>query len=357
MKALTRSAIAAVVATVLAAPAGAEEIAGAGSTFAFPIISKWSQAYRQVQAAGEFPAFKSGLDDPRSQDTLDYEPIGSTGGMMRVKERAVDFGASDVPLQSAELEKLGLAQFPLVMGGVAAVVNIDGVASNQLKLTGPLLADIYLGKIQSWSDAAIKAVNPDLKLPDAKIAVVRRADGSGTTFNFTTYLSQVSPEWQQKVGADTSVAWPTGTGARGSEGVAQTVARTKNSIGYVEYANAAQLKLATAQVQNSAGKFVTPNGRSFQSAASSANWDKAKDFYLMLTNAPGDEAYPIVATTFALMPRQGGTPRRARATLDFFGWALEKGGKDAADLGYVPLPDPLVKQVREYWTGTFKVGM
>ena len=338
-------------------PASAqEEITGAGSTFAFPILSKWSHAYQNVRAGIEYRIGGAGLDNPPPGAALDYEPIGSLGGTMRVKDAAVDFGASDVPMQSEELQALGLGQFPIVIGGVVAVVNVDGVAPGALKVTGSLLADIYLGKIASWSDPAIAALNPDLKLPDAKIAVIHRSDGSGTTFNFAHYLSKVSAEWQEKVGADTLLSWPTGTGAKGNEGVAVAVGATENSIGYVEYTYAMQASLSYAQVQNSAGKFIEPSPQSFQSAAASADWGATKDFYLLLTDAPGDDAYPIAATVFVLMHKEPNAPQRSRAALGFFEWALESGADDAAELGYVPLPATLVKQIEDYWAANFKTG-
>jgi phosphate transport system substrate-binding protein len=335
---------------------GISAITGAGSTFAYPVIAKWSAAYGRWQGgAGGFATSGGGLDDPPTKPALDYEPTGSLAGMLRVKDGAVDFGASDAPLPSEELRKLGLVQFPIVIGGVVAAFNIEGVGAGAIKLSGPLLADIYLGKIETWSDPAIKALNPSLKLPDARIVVVRRADGSGTTFNFTDYLSKVSPQWREKVGSDTVVKWPTGTAAKGSEGVAQAVRQTRNAIGYVEYANAARLKLGYALIQNRAGKFVLPDIRSFQAAASGAAWDPAKDFNQLLTDAPGDEAYPVTATTFILMRKQMSAARQ-RAALGFFQWTLDMGANDAAALGYVPLPASLVEQVKGHWSSGFKAG-
>jgi phosphate transport system substrate-binding protein len=335
---------------------GGTGIKGAGSTFAYPILSKWSREYRLALArGGDYAAANTGLEDPPASTALDYEPVGSLAGTLRAKDAAVDFGASDVPMRSAELAKLGLAQFPIVIGGVVLVVNLDGVGVGQIKFTGPLLADIFLGKINNWADPAIKALNPDLKLPEAPIIVIRRSDGSGTTFNFTDYLGKVSPQWKEKVGSDMLVSWPTGTGAKGNEGVAQTVRQTKNSIGYVEYAQAVQTKLSFALIQNQAGQFVRPDASSFQAAAASADWGKTSDFYLLLTDVPATDAYPIVATVFVLMQKTS-SPKRARAALDFFQWSLEKGAKDAAQLGYVPLPDPLVKQIKSYWAKNFKTG-
>jgi phosphate transport system substrate-binding protein len=335
---------------------GAAAVTGAGSTFAHPIVSKWWQGYRAwVAGGGDFPVPNGGLDDPPAAPQLDYEPSGSLAGMMRVRAGAVDFAAADVPLKTSELQKLGLAQFPIVIGGIVAVVNIDGIGPGEMKLTGPLLADIFLGKVQNWSDPAIKALNPDLKLPDARIALVYRSDGSGTTYNFANYLSSASPEWRERVGFDLLVAWPGGTGARGNSGVSQAVRATKNSIGYVEYAHAVQTRLSFATIQNRAGRFVRPSPQSFQAAAANTDWGKASDFDLLMIDAPGEAAYPIVATVFVMMPKAT-APRRMRAALDFFAWSLEKGTKDAADLGYVPLPPGLVTQVKNYWAKTFRPG-
>lgn len=337
---------------------GPTGIKGAGSTFAYPILSKWSREYRIALArGGDYPSANSGLEDPPASSALDYEPIGSLAGTQRVKQRAVDFGASDMPLQSAELAQLNLAQFPIVIGGIVLVVNINGVGPGEMKFTGPVLADVFLGKISRWTDPAIAALNPALKLPDAKIAVIHRSDGSGTTFNFTHYLSKVSPTWKQGVGSDLVVSWPSGSGAEGNSGVAQAINQTKNSIGYVEYAQALQAKLSFALMQNQAGRFPRPGASSFQAAAASANWGKTSDFYVLLTDVASPDAYPIVATVFVLMPktRSPRASRRARAALDFFAWSLEKGAKDATRLGYVPLPESLVRQIKGYWSKAFKV--
>ena len=304
---------------------------------------------------GEFPVANAGLEDPPASSALEYEPVGSLAGALRVKDRAVDFGASDMPLKSDELTSLGLGQFPIVIGGVVVAVNIDGVGPGGIRLTGPVLADIFLGKITRWSDSAIKALNPSVTLPDTMISVVHRVDGSGTTFNFTDYLSKVSPEWKLKVGSALLVQWPTGTDAKGNEGVAQAVQQVKGSIGYVEYAQAMQLKLGYALLQNQAGHFIKPDPASFQAAAASADWKRAGDFYLLLTESPGENAYPITATVFVLMHKTA-SQTRTRIALDFFRWSLEHGSKTAADLGYVPLPAPLVQQVLSYWAATFKTG-
>jgi phosphate transport system substrate-binding protein len=354
--------IAAALAVISTAPAhpqevmGAAQITGAGSTFAYPIISKWAGAYRRWQAGGgDYPIAGAGLDDPPTSAVLDYEPVGSLAGMMRVRNATIDFGASDMPLRPEALEVLGLTQFPIVIGGVVPVVNIDGIAPGALRFSGQVLADIYLGKIQNWSDPAIKALNPQLTLPDAKIAVLHRSDGSGTTFNWVLYLSRASTEWRRQVGADTEVSWPTGTGAPGNRGVSLAVKQTKNSIGYVEYSYMMQAGLTYAVVQNRAGKFVKPDPRSFQVAASSVDWRRAKDFYVLLTDAEADDAYPLAATTFILLRKQGWS-RRLGAALDFFQWSMDKGAKDAAELGYVPLPPDLVKQIKDHWLNSFKKG-
>jgi phosphate transport system substrate-binding protein len=354
--ALTASAAAAAIPAKAQEVAGAAAVTGAGSTFAYPIVSRWAKAYeRWVSGVGGMVMAGTGLDDPPTRQALDYEPIGSLAGTMRVRTAAVDFGASDVPLKSDELRKLGLVQFPIVIGGVVTVVNINGVGPEQIKLTAPLLADIFLGKVQNWSDPAIKAVNPDLKLPDAKIAVVHRSDGSGTTYNFANYLSKVSPQWRDKVGFDLLVKWPVGTGAKGNDGVAKTVRQTANSIGYVELAQALQAKLSYAALQNRNGQFVVPAPQSFQVAAQSADWGSASDFDLMMTDVPREGAYPIVATVFVLMHKDA-SPRRTRAALNFFEWSLDKGAQDASALGYVPLPETLVTQIKRYWASNLKTG-
>ena len=328
---------------------GRTGVTGAGSTFVYPVLSRWSREYRQQRArGGTFPTPDSGLDDPPADTALSYEPIGSLGGLLRVKDRAVDFAACDMPLESRELSTQGLAQFPIVLGGVVVAVNIDGVGPGEIRFTGPLLADVFLGKIHRWSDPAIRALNPSLKLPEAGIVVVHRAEGSGTTFNFADYLSKVSPVWKAQVGAALIVRWPTGTAAKGNEGVAQTVSHVKNSIGYVEFAQAMQAKLAYAVIQNHAGRFVRPEAATFQAAAAGADWKSASEFSLVLTDARGEQAYPITVTVFALMPKSA---RRAstHATLAFFHWSLDNGSRAANQLGYVPLPASLIRQVKEYW--------
>jgi phosphate transport system substrate-binding protein len=356
MKSLVLGLVAAALAAFSAVSANGQEITGAGSTFAYPVISEWSRAYERAKVESDYRAGNAGLDSPPPGAALDYEPVGSLAGLMRVQNGDVDFAASDMPLKSEELAKLGLGQFPIVIGGVVAAVNLDGIGPGEIKFTGQLLADIFLGTVQNWSDPAIQALNPDIKLPDAKIAVVHRSDGSGTTFNFADYLSKVSPAWKEKMGADTLLRWPTGIGAKGNSGVALAIKQTKNSIGYVEFAQAMQAQLSYGLVQNRAGKFVKPEPASFQSAAATADWTSASDFHLLLTDAPGDDAYPIAATVFVLMRKQSAWLQQPEAVLNFFKWSLERGAKDAAGLGYVPLPDVLVKQVEDYWAKTFKTG-
>ncbi|MDN7941565.1 phosphate ABC transporter substrate-binding protein PstS [Burkholderia multivorans] len=326
-----------VVTATFAVAAQAAEITGAGSTFVYPILSKWSSDYNQA-----------------SGTKVNYQSIGSGGGIAQIKAATVDFGATDMPMSVEDLKAKSMGQFPSVVGGVVPVVNIDGVAPGKIHFTGPVLADIYLGKIKKWSDPEITKINPGLKLPDANITVVHRSDGSGTTFNWVNYLSKVSPDWKSKVGEGTSVAWPTGVGGKGNEGVAAYVNRLKNSIGYVEYAYVLQNKMTYGSVQNKAGKFVEPNAKSFQAAAATADWTKAQDFDLVMTDAAGPDAYPVTATTFIVMYKQPKNPAQSKATLDFFRWALEKGQQQAESLDYVPLPPALVKQIETYWSTNFK---
>src|SRR5437763_4383405 len=312
-------------------------ITGAGSTFVYPILSAWSNDYSQ-----------------QTGEKVNYQSIGSGGGIAQIKAATVDFGASDKPLASDELAASGLAQFPVVIGGVVPVVNLDGVAPGQLRFSGALLADIYLGKVKTWNDPAIAKLNPGAKLPASAITVVHRSDGSGTTFNWVHYLGQVSPDWKSKVGEGTSVNWPAGVGGKGNEGVAAYVNQIKGSIGYVEYAYVLQNKMIYGQVQNSAGQFIAPSAQSFQAAAASADWGKAKDFNLVMTNAPGAQAYPVTATTFVIMYKQPKNKGRSDAAIKFFKWALEKGQPQAQKLNYVALPAPLVKQVESYISANIK---
>ena len=328
---------AAVVAASVCVAALAAEITGAGSTFVYPILSKWSAHYNAIV-----------------HDQVNYQSIGSGGGIAQIKAATVDFGASDKPLPPEELAASGLAQFPVVIGAVIPVVNIPGVVAGQMKFTGPLLADVYLGKVKTWNDPAIQRVNPGVKLPGMAITVVHRSDGSGTTFNWAHYLSQVSPEWKTKVGEGTSVQWPTGVGGKGNEGVAAYSNQISGSIGYVEYAYVMQNHMKWTSVQNAAGRFMIPNVASFQAAAATADWTHAKDFFLVITNAPGKNAYPITATTFVIMYKTPKNMPRSNAALTFFKWALEHGQGDAAALQYVSLPPALVASIEKYWTVEIK---
>ena len=318
--------------------AQAADITGAGATFVYPILSKWSDTYNK--ATGH---------------KINYQSIGSGGGIAQIKARTVDFGSSDKPLPPDELQAAGLAQFPLVIGGVVPVVNLAGITKGQLKLTGPLVADIFLGKVKKWNDPAIVALNEGTALPDTKITVVHRSDGSGTTFNWVNYLSKVSPEWKEKVGEGTSVQWPVGLGGKGNEGVAAYVKQIKNSIGYVELAYATQNDMAYTQLQNAAGKFITPSDDAFAAAAASADWKNATDFHLIITNAPGDASWPVSATNFILMYKQPKDGARSGHALEFFKWALENGQQEATDLHFVPLPKELVAQIEAYWAAQIKL--
>ncbi len=321
----------------VAGTASAVDITGAGSTFVYPILSQWSTQYSTSTGT-----------------RVNYQSIGSGGGIAQIKAGTVDFGASDKPLDPNELSQSGLAQFPIVIGGVVPVVNIEGIQAGKIKLTGAVVADIFLGKIQKWNDPAIMSLNPDLKLGDAAITVVHRSDGSGTTFNWVDYLSKVSEEWKSKVGEGTSVRWPVGVGGKGNEGVAAYVQQIKNSIGYVELAYALQNKMTYTSMKNRGGNFVEPNAETFQAAAASADWTKAKDFDLVITDAAGANSWPIAASVFVMMYRQPKDAAHTKTALDFFRWSLEKGQGQAKALDYVPLPDPLVKQIEAYWADTIK---
>jgi len=316
---------------------GASQVTGAGSTFVYPVLSAWAADFQKQGGAA-----------------INYQSIGSGGGISQVKAGTVDFGATDQPLKSDELVQSGLAQFPVVIGGIVAVVNIPGLDSGKLRLTGPLLADIYAGKVKNWDDPAIVKINPGVALPNSAIATVHRSDGSGTTFNFTHYLSQVSPAWKSGPGEGKTVSWVGGVGGKGNEGVAGYVKQLPNSIGYVEYAYVVQNKMTYAQLQNAAGNFVAPSTASFSAAADSADWKNAKDFNLVMTNAPGANAYPITASTFILMPKQPKDKAKSDAALDFFRHALEKGQDQAKKLDYVPLPASLVQQIESYISANIK---
>ena len=315
----------------------AAEITGAGATFIFPLVSKWSADYNAATG-----------------NRVNYQSIGSGGGIAQIKSGTVDFGSSDKPLDSAELQAAGLGQFPSAIGGVVPVVNIDGMQPGQLRLTGSLLADIFSGKVGTWNDPAIAALNPGVTLPSGKISVVHRSDGSGTTFNFSNYLSKVSPDWKSRIGEGTSVQWPVGVGGKGNEGVASYVQQIKGSIGYVELAYALQNNMPYASMQNAAGNWIQPSEDSFAAAAANADWASAPDFNLVITNAPGDDAWPISATNFMLMPKQPRNAARSQATLAFFKWAFESGQAQASELHYVPLPAELVQQIEAYWAAEYQ---
>jgi len=316
----------------IAAVAGAADITGAGATFPYPLYSKWAEAYKAKTGVG-----------------LNYQSIGSGGGIKQIIAKTVDFGASDAPLDTAMLEKEGLVQFPMVMGGVVPVFKLDGIKPGGLRLTGTVLADIYLGKITKWNAPAIAALNKDVKLPDMDITVVSRSDGSGTTFIFTNYLSKVSAEWKDKAGNNTSVKWPAGVAGKGNEGVAAYVQRLPGSIGYVEYAYALQNKMSYVLLQNKDGNFVGPDDTTFRAAAANAHWDKAPGFNLLLTDQAGKESWPITGATFILMHKKQDKPENALIALKFFDWAYEGGDKMAIDLDYVPMPDSVVKLVKTEW--------
>ena len=319
-------------AALLAGAANAQNVTGAGASFVYPVMSKWSADYNAA-----------------TKNKINYQSIGSGGGIAQIKAGTVDFGSSDAPLKPDDLAKSGLVQFPSVIGGVVPVVNLAGIAPGKIRFTGAVLADIFLGKITKWNDPAIVALNPDLALPATKITVAHRSDGSGTTFNFVNYLSKVSPEWKTKVGEGTAVKWPAGIGGKGNEGVAALVKQIKGSIGYVELSYALQSKMTYAAMQNRAGKFVLPSDESFAAAAKSAEWADSKDFYLVITNAPGEASWPITATNFILMHRKPKNAATAKAAKEFFGWVYANGDAAARKLDYVPLPEDLVKQVRAYW--------
>lgn len=327
------------VALALADGSGAQTLNGAGATFPYPVYSKWAYLYNQT----------TGLK-------LNYQSIGSGAGIAQIKAGTVDFGASDAPLTREELDAAGLAQFPLVMGGVVPVVNIRGVAGGSLKLTPALLADIYLGRIKNWNDPSIRKVNPGLTLPDRAITVVHRSDGSGTTWIFTNYLDKVSPEWHAKVGADKAVSWPAGVGGKGNEGVAAYVQRLNGSIGYVEFAYALQNKMNHVLLQNQAGRFVAPDTRTFQAAAANADWANAPGFAVVLTNQPGEESWPITGASFILIYRSQKDAKIARDMLSFFDWCYRSGGEIARTLDYVPMPAPVVKLVEDMWARDIKAG-
>ena len=315
----------------------AADITGAGSTFIFPVLSKWADAYKKDSGSG-----------------VNYQSIGSGAGIKQIQAKTVTFGATDAPLKADQLEKDGFAQWPMIMGAIVPVVNIDGVKPGDMVLDGDTLAKIYLGTIAKWDDPAIKKLNPKLTLPSEAISVVHRADGSGTTFNFTNYLSKVSADWKSKVGEGTAVEWPVGVGAKGNEGVSGNIGQAKNTIGYVEYAYAKQNKLTYTQLVNKAGKTVQPTTEAFQAAASNADWANAPGYYLILTDQPGDKSWPIVASTFILMHKDPADKAASAEAVKFFGWAFAKGGKMAEDLDYIPMPDSVVKLIEKTWSAEIK---
>jgi phosphate transport system substrate-binding protein len=334
---LARAALVTSVLAIGATSASAADISGAGATFPYPIYAKWADAYKKETNIG-----------------LNYQSIGSGGGIKQIQNKTVTFGASDAPLSGADLDKFGLAQFPAVMGGIVPVVNLEGVKPGELVIDGPTLAKIFLGEITKWDDAAIKKLNPSAKLPSQAIAIVHRSDGSGTTYNFVYYLSDISADWKSKVGVNTSVQWPVGIGAKGNEGVANNVANTKGSIGYVEYAYAKQNKLTHTKMVNKDGKVVEPVSDTFQAAAANANWKSQPGYGVILANQPGEKSWPMTAATWILVYKQ---PQDAAATteaLKFFAWSYKNGGKMAEELDYVPMPGNVVKDIEASWAAEIK---
>ena len=332
-----RAIVAAAAVTAAVVPAFSLDISGAGATFPYPIYAKWADAYKKETGNG-----------------MNYQSIGSGGGIKQIQSKTVTFGASDMPLKPTELAKFGLVQFPTVVGGDVPVVNLDGIKPGDLKLDGPTLGKIFLGEITKWDDPAIAKLNPSVKLPPLPIVVVHRSDGSGTTFIWTDYLSKVSPDWKSKVGASTSVEWPAGIGAKGNEGVANNVANTKGAIGYVEYAYAKQNKMTTVSMINKDGKVVAPSAAAFQAAATNADWEKSDHYYVILTDQAGAESWPIAGATFILIHTQPQDPAAAAEALKFFAWAYKSGDKMAEDLDYVPMPDKVVQSIQKMWNAEIK---
>ena len=337
MRVLSYAAAAGLAAAFTITAAQAADISGAGATFPYPIYAKWADAYKKETGVG-----------------LNYQSIGSGGGIKQIEAGTVTFGASDKPLSAEELDKFGLAQFPMVMGGIVPVVNLEGVKPGELVLDGPTLAKVFVGEITKWDDEAIKKLNPNIKLPSQAIAVVHRSDGSGTTFNFTYYLSDVSADWKSKVGSDASVEWPTGIGAKGNEGVANNVANTKGSIGYVEYAYAKQNKMIYTSMVNKAGKTVAPTSKAFQAAAAGADWSSKPGFGVILANQPGDESWPMTAGTWILMYKKPKDAAASAEALKFFAWAYKSGDKMAEELDYIPMPDKVVDDIQKMWSSDIK---
>jgi len=322
-------------ATIL--PATALDISGAGATFPYPIYAKWADAYKKETGVG-----------------LNYQSIGSGGGIKQIEARTVTFGATDAPLKGPDLDKNGLVQFPMVMGGIVPVLNVEGVKAGELVLDGPTLAGIFLGTVKNWDDPAIKKLNPGAKLPAQAIAVVHRSDGSGTTFNFTYYLALVSPDWKSQVGSNTSVEWPVGIGAKGNEGVSNNVAQTKGSIGYVEYAYALQNKLVFTKMVNKEDKTVAPTSEAFQAAAANADWNSVPGYGVILADEPGAASWPMTAATFILIPKQPPDPVAAAEALKFFAWAYANGDKMAEEIDYVPMPKKVVAEIEKMWASEIK---
>jgi phosphate transport system substrate-binding protein len=318
-------------------PANAADISGAGATFPYPIYAKWADAYKKETGNG-----------------LNYQSIGSGGGIKQIKAKTVTFGATDAPLPGKELDETGLAQFPMVMGGIVPVVNLDGVKPGDLTLDGPMLAKIFLGEIKNWNDPAIQKLNPNVKLPNQAIAIVHRSDGSGTTYNFAYYLAEVSPDWKSKVGVNTSVQWPSGIGAKGNEGVANNVANTKGSIGYVEYAYAKQNNLTVTKMLNKDGKTVAPTSEAFQAAAANADWKSQPGYGVILANQPGEKSWPMTAATWILVYKKPSDPAATGEALKFFAWAYKNGAQMAEALDYVPMPTKVVSDVEKYWKSEIK---
>jgi phosphate transport system substrate-binding protein len=334
-----RTLIATAFAVATCSLAGAADISGAGATFPYPIYAKWADAYKKETGIG-----------------LNYQSIGSGGGIKQITNKTVTFGATDAPLKGADLDKYGLAQFPMVMGGIVPVVNLDGIKPGDLVIDGPTLAKIFLGEIKSWNEPAIAKLNPDAKLPNQAIAIVHRSDGSGTTYNFAYYLAEVSADWKSKVGVNTSVQWPVGIGAKGNEGVANNVANTKGAIGYVEYAYAKQNKLTYTKMVNKAGKTVAPTSEAFQAAAANADWKSQPGYGVILANQPGDQSWPMTAATWILIYKQPQDAAATASALKFFAWSYAHGDKMAEALDYVPMPSNVVADIEKMWAAEIKDG-
>ena len=334
---ITKIALTAAATAAMSWSALAADLSGAGATFPYPVYAKWADAYKKETGVG-----------------LNYQSIGSGGGIKQIKAKTVTFGASDAPLPGKELDGSGLAQFPMVMGGIVPVINLEGVAPGDLTIDGPTLANIFLGTIKKWNDPAIAKLNPGKTLPSSAIALVHRSDGSGTTYNFTYYLSEVSPEWKSKVGTNTAVQWPAGIGAKGNEGVANNVAQTKGSIGYVEYAYAKQNKLTHTKMVNKAGKAVAPTAESFQAAAANADWNSQPGYGVILANQPGDTSWPMTAATWILIYKKPADSASTAEALKFFAWSYAKGANMAKDLDYVPMPANVVTDVQKMWAAEIK---